>query len=127
MTAHEEDHARVTGPMSAIGTKQTWASAPHMSAIGGKADIAKPAPILTALGKTRRRGWQCWQAILSISGSRSAVSRLHEVEAASDIRFRWRPFNARAIMPFSHCKCPLLTQSGRRPTAAEAYPPPLAC
>ena len=26
------------------------------------------------------------------------VSRLHEVEAASQIRFRWRPFNARAIM-----------------------------
>ena len=25
--------------MSAIGTKQTWASAPHMSAFGGKADI----------------------------------------------------------------------------------------
>ena len=26
--------------MSAIGTKRTWASAPHMSAFGGKADIA---------------------------------------------------------------------------------------
>ena len=26
------------------------------------------------------------------------VSRLHEVEAASGTRFRWRPFNARAIM-----------------------------
>jgi 2-hydroxychromene-2-carboxylate isomerase len=26
------------------------------------------------------------------------VSRLHEVEAATQIRFRWRPFNARAIM-----------------------------
>jgi len=26
------------------------------------------------------------------------VSRLHEVEAASGARFRWRPFNARAIM-----------------------------
>jgi 2-hydroxychromene-2-carboxylate isomerase len=26
------------------------------------------------------------------------VSRLHEVEAATGIRFRWRPFNARAIM-----------------------------
>ena len=26
------------------------------------------------------------------------VSRLHEVEAANGIRFRWRPFNARAIM-----------------------------
>ena len=26
------------------------------------------------------------------------VSRLHKVEAASGIRFRWRPFNARAIM-----------------------------
>jgi hypothetical protein len=25
--------------MSAIGPKQTWASAPHMSAFGGKADI----------------------------------------------------------------------------------------
>jgi hypothetical protein len=25
--------------MSAFGTKQTWASALHMSAIGGKADI----------------------------------------------------------------------------------------
>ena len=27
--------------MSAIGTKRTWASAPRMSAIGGKADIAR--------------------------------------------------------------------------------------
>ena len=26
--------------MSAIGTKQTWAGALHMSAFGGKADIA---------------------------------------------------------------------------------------
>ena len=26
------------------------------------------------------------------------VSRLHKVQAASGIRFRWRPFNARAIM-----------------------------
>jgi len=26
------------------------------------------------------------------------VSRLHEVEAATQIRFRWRPFNVRAIM-----------------------------
>jgi 2-hydroxychromene-2-carboxylate isomerase len=26
------------------------------------------------------------------------VSRLHEVEAATGVRFRWRPFNARAIM-----------------------------
>jgi len=26
------------------------------------------------------------------------VSRLHEVEAKNDIRFRWRIFNARAIM-----------------------------
>jgi 2-hydroxychromene-2-carboxylate isomerase len=26
------------------------------------------------------------------------ASRLHEVEASSGIRFRWRPFNARAIM-----------------------------
>jgi 2-hydroxychromene-2-carboxylate isomerase len=26
------------------------------------------------------------------------VSRLHEVEAATGIRFRWRPFNARATM-----------------------------
>jgi 2-hydroxychromene-2-carboxylate isomerase len=26
------------------------------------------------------------------------VSRLHEVEAATGMRFRWRPFNARAIM-----------------------------
>jgi 2-hydroxychromene-2-carboxylate isomerase len=26
------------------------------------------------------------------------VSRLHQVEAASGVRFRWRPFNARAIM-----------------------------
>jgi hypothetical protein len=25
--------------MSAIGPKQTWASAPHMSAFGGKADM----------------------------------------------------------------------------------------
>ena len=30
------------------------------------------------------------------------VSRLHEVEAASGIRFRWRPFNARAIMQEMH-------------------------
>ena len=33
MTAHE-DHARATGPMSAIGTKRTSALALHMSAIG---------------------------------------------------------------------------------------------
>ena len=26
------------------------------------------------------------------------VSRLHKVEAASGVSFRWRPFNARAIM-----------------------------
>jgi len=26
-------------PMSAIGPKQTWAIAPHMSAFGGKADM----------------------------------------------------------------------------------------
>ena len=38
MTAHEEDHARVTGPMSAIGTKRTWAIALQMSAIGVGAD-----------------------------------------------------------------------------------------
>jgi hypothetical protein len=30
---------RVNGEMSAIGPKQTWASAPHMSAFGGKADM----------------------------------------------------------------------------------------
>ena len=28
--------------MSAIGTKRTYGSAPHMSAIGGKADISNP-------------------------------------------------------------------------------------
>jgi 2-hydroxychromene-2-carboxylate isomerase len=27
-----------------------------------------------------------------------SVSRLHKVETASGTRFRWRPFNARAIM-----------------------------
>ena len=30
----------MSGAMSAIGTKRTWASAPHMSAFGGKADMA---------------------------------------------------------------------------------------
>ena len=30
----------MNGGMSAIGTKRTSASAPHMSAFGGKADIA---------------------------------------------------------------------------------------
>ena len=30
----------MNGGMSAIGPKQTWASAPHMSAFGGKADIS---------------------------------------------------------------------------------------
>ena len=29
----------MNGAMSAIGTKQTWAGALHMSAIGGKADM----------------------------------------------------------------------------------------
>ena len=29
--------------MSAIGTKQTWAVAPHMSAFGSKADMGSPA------------------------------------------------------------------------------------
>ena len=29
----------MNGPMSAIGPKQTWPSALHMSAFGGKADI----------------------------------------------------------------------------------------
>ena len=28
--------------MSAIGTKRTWASAPHMSAFGGRADTSLP-------------------------------------------------------------------------------------
>jgi hypothetical protein len=32
-----------TKTMSAFGPKQTWASAPHMSALGGKADIAEHA------------------------------------------------------------------------------------
>ena len=27
--------------MSAIGTKRTWACAPHMSAFGGKADVLR--------------------------------------------------------------------------------------
>jgi hypothetical protein len=35
--------------MSAIGTKQTWASALHMSAFGGKADI-RLAPITVFIG-----------------------------------------------------------------------------
>ena len=38
--------------MSAIGTKQTWAGAPHMSAFGGKADITN-RPKSLALGPTR--------------------------------------------------------------------------
>jgi hypothetical protein len=29
----------MNGAMSAIGPKQTWAVAPHMSAFGGKADV----------------------------------------------------------------------------------------
>jgi hypothetical protein len=32
--------------MSAFGPKQTWAVAPHMSAFGGKADIALGSPHL---------------------------------------------------------------------------------
>ena len=32
-------------PMSAIGPKQTWAIAPHMSAFGGKADIDQPGQL----------------------------------------------------------------------------------
>ena len=35
--------------MSAIGTKQTWASALHMSAFGGKADI-ESLPITVFIG-----------------------------------------------------------------------------
>ena len=30
----------MNGGMSAIGTKRTWVVAPHMSAFGGKADMA---------------------------------------------------------------------------------------
>jgi hypothetical protein len=37
LTRRRGDRIRLA--MSAIGTKQTWASAPHMSAFGGKADI----------------------------------------------------------------------------------------
>ena len=34
--------------MSAIGTKRTSLVAPHMSAIGGKADMARPSRALEA-------------------------------------------------------------------------------
>ena len=41
--------------MSAIGPKQTWAVAPHMSALGGKADTAfRESPLSRSLLGARR-------------------------------------------------------------------------
>jgi hypothetical protein len=40
----------MNGRMSAIGPKQTWPSAPHMSAFGGKADMTVCENPLSRIG-----------------------------------------------------------------------------
>ena len=48
--------------MSAFGTKRTWASAPHMSAFGGKADIALVGP--------ERSDYLTYKLMAKLSGNR---------------------------------------------------------
>ena len=49
----------MNGGMSAIGTKRAWASAPHMSAFGGKADIywIVPVSFTSRLAVARKLGF----------------------------------------------------------------------
>jgi hypothetical protein len=67
--------------MSAIGPKQTWTSAPHMSAFGGKADITFfESPLSRSLSGAKRTSptpcrWVSHYAAL-LTDSRGTLSKL---------------------------------------------------
>jgi hypothetical protein len=104
---HKADLTPVSAAMSAFGPKQTWSSAPHMSAFGGKADMACCGNPLSRLLLGVKRTWAVALHMSAFDPKRTLVlhRRMSTFGGKGDITLT-RPSNApQRGFPSRTCPC----------------------